>query len=165
VAQVVLIPVGSAGDVHAFVALGLALRGRGHRVTVITSIYVPRTPVGQLFLPLGGDLGLLPARKQKPELGTKAMIAGMKQMLRWHLEAFDCCPIGDGYEVEVNEFDWKDDNGICYDKNGVQIRHRKARWTSPTCSCATRNEPLSPLSFEIPEVSVLRQEDTSSSRA
>jgi ribonuclease Z len=58
-----------------------------------------------------------------PELGTKAMIAGMKQMLRWHLEAFDCCPIGDGYEVQVNEFDWKDDNGLCYDKNGVQVRH------------------------------------------
>jgi ribonuclease BN (tRNA processing enzyme) len=58
-----------------------------------------------------------------PELGTKAMIAGMKQMMRWHLENFDACPIGDGYEVEVNEFDWKDDNGLCYDKNGVQVRH------------------------------------------
>ena len=58
-----------------------------------------------------------------PDLGTKAMVAGMKQMLRWHLEAFDACPIGDGYEMEVNEFDWKDENGICYDKNGVTIRH------------------------------------------
>jgi ribonuclease BN (tRNA processing enzyme) len=46
-----------------------------------------------------------------PELGTKAMVAGMKQMLKWHLEAFDACPIGDGYEVEVNEFDRKDENG------------------------------------------------------
>ena len=58
-----------------------------------------------------------------PDLGTKGMVAGMKQMLKWHLEAFDACPIGDGYEVEVNEFDWKDENGICYDKNGVTIRH------------------------------------------
>ncbi len=58
-----------------------------------------------------------------PDLGTKAMVAGMKQMLKWHLEAFDACPIGDGYEMEVNEFDWKDENGICYDKNGVTIRH------------------------------------------
>ena len=32
-------------------------------------------------------------------------------------------PIGDGYEIEVNEFDWKDENGICYDKNGVTVRH------------------------------------------
>ena len=58
-----------------------------------------------------------------PELGTKGMVAGMKQMLKWHLEAFDSCPIGDGYEVEVNEFDWKDENGICYDRNGVTVRH------------------------------------------
>ena len=27
-----------------------------------------------------------------PELGTKAMVAGMKQMLKWHLEAFDSLP-------------------------------------------------------------------------
>ncbi len=58
-----------------------------------------------------------------PELGTKGMVAGMKQMLKWHLEAFDACPIGDGYEIEVNEFDWKDENRICYDKNGVTVRH------------------------------------------
>ena len=51
------------------------------------------------------------------------MIDGMKQMLKWHTEAFDVFPIGDGYEVDVNEFDWKDENGVCYEKNGVTIRH------------------------------------------
>jgi len=58
-----------------------------------------------------------------PELGTQGMVNGMKQMLNWHLEAFNTCPIGDGFEVDVNEFDWKDENGICYDKNDVTIRH------------------------------------------
>lgn len=58
-----------------------------------------------------------------PELGIQGMVDGMKQMLKWHLEAFDHFPIGDGYEVEVNEFDWKDENGICYEKNGVTVRH------------------------------------------
>jgi ribonuclease BN (tRNA processing enzyme) len=58
-----------------------------------------------------------------PDLGTQGMVDGMKQMLKWHLEAFDVSPIGEGYEVEVNEFDWKDENGICYDKNGVTVRH------------------------------------------
>lgn len=58
-----------------------------------------------------------------PELGTQGMIDGMQKMLAWHLEAFDMFPIGDGYEIEVNEFDWKDENGICYDKNGVTVRH------------------------------------------
>jgi ribonuclease Z len=69
-----------------------------------------------------------------PELGTKGMIAGMKQMLKWHLEAFDSCPIGDGYEIEVNEFDWKDENGVCYDKNGVTIRHWRRSHTKDGAS-------------------------------
>ena len=51
------------------------------------------------------------------------MIDGMKQMTHWHTKSFNASPIGDGYEVEVNEFDYTDDNGICYDKNGVTVRH------------------------------------------
>ncbi|MGQ0523266.1 MAG: guanitoxin biosynthesis MBL fold metallo-hydrolase GntH [Betaproteobacteria bacterium] len=58
-----------------------------------------------------------------PEFGTRAMIDGMKQMTRWHWNAFSIAPVGDGYEVEVNEFDWRDDNGICYQKDGVTVRH------------------------------------------
>ena len=65
----------------------------------------------------------LPQRHRTPELGTQAMVDGMKQMLPWHLEAFDVFPIGDGYEVDVNEFDWKDENGVYYEKNGVTVRH------------------------------------------
>jgi ribonuclease Z len=72
--------------------------------------------------------GYLPLRVHGPsgrteDLGVRGMIKGMKQMLKWHLEAFDMFPIGDGYDVEVNEFDWKDENGICYDQDGVTIRH------------------------------------------
>ena len=44
-------------------------------------------------------------------------------MTHWHTDSFNACPIGDGYEVEVNEFDFRDDNGVCYDKDGVVIRH------------------------------------------
>ena len=58
-----------------------------------------------------------------PELGTKAMYEHMKKMLKWHLEKFDNCPAGDGYEVEVNEFDYRKENEICYDKDGVTVRH------------------------------------------
>jgi rhamnosyltransferase subunit B len=36
-AHVLLLPVGSHGDVHPFVALGTGLRARGHRVTMITA--------------------------------------------------------------------------------------------------------------------------------
>lgn len=58
-----------------------------------------------------------------PELGIKYMIKHMKEMMRWHLENFDHCPIGDGFEFEVTEFDWKDEYGICYEKDGVTVRH------------------------------------------
>ncbi len=58
-----------------------------------------------------------------PEFGVKAMIDGMKIMTRWHTDSFNVVPMGDGYEVEVNEFDFQDDNGICYDKDGVVVRH------------------------------------------
>jgi len=58
-----------------------------------------------------------------PELGTQAMIDNMRKMLRWHFEEFDFMPIGDGFEVEVTEFDFREENGICYDKNGVTVRH------------------------------------------
>ena len=58
-----------------------------------------------------------------PELGTKAMVNHMMQMCNWHKQSFTSLPCGDGYETEVTEFDFKDDNGICYDKNGVTVRH------------------------------------------
>ena len=58
-----------------------------------------------------------------PKLGTKYMVKHMRKMLRWHEENFDHTPIGDGFEFEVTEFDWKEENGVCYDKDGVVVRH------------------------------------------
>ena len=54
-----------------------------------------------------------------PKDGIKHMIEGMKMMTHWHTDSFNACPIGDGYEVEVNEFDFRADNGVCYDQDGV----------------------------------------------
>ena len=31
--------------------------------------------------------------------------------------------MADGYEIEVNEFDFRDDGGVCYDKDGVKVTH------------------------------------------
>ena len=61
-----------------------------------------------------------------PEDGVKAMIQGMKMMTRWHTDSFNVLPMGDGYEVEVNEFDFRDDNGVCYNKDGVVIQIGRA---------------------------------------
>ena len=66
------------------------------------------------------------------------MIDGMKRMTHWHTKSFNASPIGDGYEVEVNEFDYTDDNGICYDKTVSRSGTGAARttWTArpPTAS-------------------------------
>lgn len=35
-----------------------------------------------------------------PKIGTQGMVNGMQQMLKWHLEAVDVFPIGDGCEIE-----------------------------------------------------------------
>ena len=53
--KILLVPVGSAGDVHPFVAIGAVLRQRGHLVTVITSPVFERLirRVGLQFVPLG----------------------------------------------------------------------------------------------------------------
>ena len=66
--------------------------------------------------------------------GTKAMIEAMQQMAHWHTDSFNACPMADGYEVEVNEFDFRDDNGICYDKNGVTVRHWRRSHTKDGAS-------------------------------
>jgi ribonuclease Z len=58
-----------------------------------------------------------------PELGIKHVMKHMREMLRWHEENFHHTPIGDGFEMDVTEFDWKEENGICYDKDGVVVRH------------------------------------------
>ena len=55
--------------------------------------------------------------------GVNYMIEGMKQMLHWHRDAFDVFPVGQGHNIEVNEFDFRDNGGLVYDENGVKIIH------------------------------------------
>ena len=78
------------------------------------------------FSPSGGrwkPLRVTGPSGRTPRDGTKAMIEHMKEMLHWNTDAFNTLPVGDGFEIEVNEFDFRNDNGICYDKDGVVIRH------------------------------------------
>jgi ribonuclease Z len=64
-----------------------------------------------------------------PALGTKAMVDAMVKMSAWHIQSFSSIPVGDGYETEVTEFDYKDDGGVCYDKNGVKVTHWRRNHT------------------------------------
>ena len=58
-----------------------------------------------------------------PELGTKHMVKHMREMNRWHEENFSAAPVGYGLDIQVTEFDWRERNGVCYDKDGVVVRH------------------------------------------
>ncbi|MFC1236345.1 guanitoxin biosynthesis MBL fold metallo-hydrolase GntH [Vibrio sp. F74] len=60
---------------------------------------------------------------RKPEFGTKSMVEGMKQMLAWHRQAFNVFPVGQGHDIEVTEFDYKDNGGVVYDQNSVTVTH------------------------------------------
>lgn len=64
-----------------------------------------------------------------PAMGTKAMVDAMVKMSAWHIQSFSSIPVGDGYETEVTEFDYKDDGGICYNKNGVKVTHWRRNHT------------------------------------
>ena len=55
--------------------------------------------------------------------GIQYMVEGLKRMAHWHTEAFSVFPIGDGWEIDVTEFDYRDDGGVVYDKNGVKVTH------------------------------------------
>src|SRR5690348_4845856 len=54
-ANILLVPLGSHGDVHPFVGIGLGLRARGHRVRIIANPYFESLikGVGLNLIPLG----------------------------------------------------------------------------------------------------------------
>ena len=57
------------------------------------------------------------------EYGLDSLIEGMKMMTAWHRDAFSVFPVGKGWDIESNEFDFKDNGGLIYDENGVKIIH------------------------------------------
>ena len=62
------------------------------------------------------------------------MMDRMKEMLTWHRASFDESPIGKGFDMEVNEFDFRDDGGVAYEKNGVKITHWRQSHTEDGAS-------------------------------
>lgn len=79
--RVLLLPVGSAGDVHPFVGLGLALRRRGHEVVLATNPYFADLArrAGLEFVPIGDDNFL--AALQNPELWHPTR--GFRAVMEW----------------------------------------------------------------------------------
>ena len=78
------------------------------------------------FAPFNGrwkPLRIIGPSGRTPELGTKAMAEHMKQMGLWTSIQAVGMPLADGYEIDVTEFDFRDDGGVCYDQDGVKVTH------------------------------------------
>jgi ribonuclease Z len=58
----------------------------------------------------------------KPELGIKAFVEGMKMGYAWDLATRSGALPDKGAKIEVHEFDYKQENEIVYQENGVTIR-------------------------------------------
>jgi len=41
----------------------------------------------------------------------------------WHTDAFSVFPVGKGWDINVHEFDFRDNGGVVYEKNGVKVTH------------------------------------------
>ena len=57
------------------------------------------------------------------EYGTARMVEGMKMMMGWHIDAFSVFPVGKGWDIEVHEFDFEDNGGLVYERNGARVIH------------------------------------------
>ncbi|MEW6742793.1 MAG: guanitoxin biosynthesis MBL fold metallo-hydrolase GntH [Planctomycetota bacterium] len=78
------------------------------------------------FAPFNGrwkPLRVIGPSGRTPALGTKAACEAIKKMGAWTSAGFGVGPMADGYEFEVTEFDYRDDGGVCYDKDGVKVTH------------------------------------------
>lgn len=94
-AHFLLTTLGSLGDLHPYIAVGIGLRDRGHRVTIATSeIYRPKVEgEGLGFRPLRPDLGELIDRPEviravvHPRTGTEYVFR--KLFLPWVEQGFE----------------------------------------------------------------------------
>ena len=59
---------------------------------------------------------------RSPELGTAYAVQKLKEMYTWDLAGRVGLVDFRGYSIEVNEFDYKAENAIIYEDNGVTIR-------------------------------------------
>ena len=78
------------------------------------------------FAPFNGrwkPLRIIGPSGRTPELGTKAMAEHMQKMGLWTSVQAAGMPMADGYQIDVTEFDFRDDGGICYDQDGVKVTH------------------------------------------
>ena len=58
----------------------------------------------------------------EPELGTRYALEHLRQMVNWNITGRRGIVDERGYHFEINEFDYKGENQVVYEENGVTIR-------------------------------------------
>ena len=116
------------GSVANYVASGIALNEI--KKVFITHLHVDHfgaLPYVWMFGTWAGgwhqNLEVWGPSGRTPEYGLKKMVEGMKMMTNWHRDAFSVFPVGKGWDVVAHEFDFRDDGGVIYDRDGVRIIH------------------------------------------
>jgi len=93
--RILLAPLGSHGDVHPFLGLGLALRSRGHDVHIITSPYFQSLieSLGFSFAPVGTEQDfeemILNADLWRPRRSLKALFGNTDRLGRHLREGYE----------------------------------------------------------------------------
>ena len=78
------------------------------------------------FAPFNGrfkPLRVIGPSGRTPELGTRAMCEHLRKMGAWTMQLAVGMATQNAYGFEVTEFDFRDDGGVCYDKDGVKVTH------------------------------------------
>jgi ribonuclease Z len=78
------------------------------------------------FAPFNGrfkPLRVIGPSGRTPELGTRAMCEHLRKMGAWTMQLAVGMATENAYGFEVTEFDFRDDGGVCYDKDGVKVTH------------------------------------------
>jgi ribonuclease Z len=116
------------GSVANYIAAGLALNQLDK--IFITHLHIDHYGALPWVYMFGGWAGrwhkplrVFGPSGRSPEYGTAHMVEGMKQMLTWHRDAFNVFPVGQGHDIDVTEFDFRDNGGTVYDENGVKVIH------------------------------------------
>ena len=116
------------GSVANYIASGIALNEL--KKVFITHLHVDHfnaLPYVWMFGTWAGgwhqNLEVWGPSGRTPDYGLKTMVEGMKMMTNWHRDAFSVFPVGKGWDVIAHEFDFRDNGGLIYDRNGVKVIH------------------------------------------